>query len=68
MDINIYILYLGPAHHGCAGGGKGGAALYGEEGGAGGVVLLQRVIAQRAGGVPAHRLLRAGRQGVHRQA
>ncbi len=32
------------------------------------MVLLQRVIAQRAGGVPAHRLLRAGRQGVHRQA
>jgi len=59
-------LYLRPADDRRAGGGKGGAALDGEEGGAGGVVLLQGVVAQRAGGVPAHGLLGAGRQRVHR--
>lgn len=56
-----------PAEEGAAGQRQVAAAVRGEGGGAGGVALLQRVVAQRAVLVPAHRLLAARSQGGQRQ-
>ena len=56
-----------PAQEGAAGQRQVAAAVGGEGGGAGGVALLQRVVAQRAVLVPAHRLLAARSQGGQRQ-